>query len=190
MRAPKKVEKKSAAIHYLVSKKEDAAMAANIADLKKMIDPIRSGDRNASADWLQTFLPGACFLIRRRLGKPDVEVEARSVLEAALLEVQADDSVTPEQVPGVIRRLICQKYPAKSSEYSGSSNPVRVKDAQKVLNKMSPVERDALRRCYVLGEAPALILSGLRLTDEQFRRIRSRARAEFSASNPKQANVA
>jgi hypothetical protein len=165
-------------------------MAANLADLKKMIDPIRSGDRNAAADWMQTFLPGTCFLIRRRLGKPAVDGEARSVLDAALLEVQADDSVTPEQVPGLIRRLICERYPAKSSGYTGSSNPVRVKDAKRILNKMSLVERDALRRCYVLGEAPDLILKGLKLTEEQFRGIRSRARAEFSASKPKQANVA
>jgi hypothetical protein len=65
-------------------------MAANLADLNKMLDPIRTGDRDATADWQQTFLPGTCFLIRRRLGKLDVEAEARSVLEAALREVQAD----------------------------------------------------------------------------------------------------
>jgi hypothetical protein len=112
------------------------------------------------------------------------------VLDAALLEVQADGSMTAEQVPALIRRLICQRYPAKSSEYAGSSNPARVKDAERILNKMSPVERDALRRCYVMGEAPELILSGLKLTVEEFRKIRSRARAEFSASKPKQANVA
>ena len=165
-------------------------MAANLADLTKILDPIRNGDRNAAANWLKTFLPGTCFLIRRRLGEVDVEAEARSVLDAALREVQADASVTPDQIPGLIRRLICQRYPGKPSEYSGGSNTARVKDAERILNRMSPLERDALRRCYVLGEAPELILSGLQLTDEQFRTIRSRARAEFSASDPKQANVA
>ena len=165
-------------------------MAATIADLTKILDPIRSGDRNAPANWLKTFLPGTCFLIRRRLGEIDVEAEARSVLEAALLEVQADGSLTAEQVPGLIRRLICQRYPGRPSGYSGSSRPPRVKDAKRILNRMSRLERDALRRCYVLGEAPALILSGLKLTDEQLRTIRSRARAEFNASYPKQANVA
>jgi hypothetical protein len=119
-----------------------------------------------------------------------VDAEARSVLDAALLEVRADAAVMPDQIPGLIRRLICQRYPGKPSEYSGSSNPARVKDAKRILNRMSPVERDALRRCYVLGEAPELILSGLKLTVEEFRRIRSRARAEFSTSKPRQANVA
>jgi hypothetical protein len=156
----------------------------------KMLDLIRTGDPAAAAEWLQTFLPGARFLIRRRLGKPDVEAEVRSVLDDALRDVQADGSVTAEQVPGLIRRLICRRYPGKSSEYTGSSNVATVKDAERILNKMSPVERDALRRCYVLGEAPELILSGLNLTLEEFRTVRSRARAEFSASKPKQANVA
>jgi len=155
-----------------------------------MLDLIRTDDPAAAAEWLQTFLPGTCFLIRRRLGKPDVEAEARSVLDDALREVQADNSVTAEQVPGLIRRLICQRYPAKSSEYTGSSNGVSVKDAERILNKMSSVERDALRRCYVLGEAPELILSGLNLTPGDLQKIRSRARAEFSASKPKQSNVA
>ncbi len=165
-------------------------MAANLADLNKMLDPIRTGDRNAVADWLQTFLPGTCFLIQRRLGKPNVEAEARSVLDNVLREIQADGSVTAEQLPGLIRRLICQLYPAKSGEYTASSNTARVKDAERILHKMSPLERDALRRCYVLGEAPELILGGLKLTFEDFRKIRSRARTEFSASNPKKANVA
>lgn len=165
-------------------------MAANLADLTTMLNPIRGGDRVAAQQWLQAFLPGTCFLIRRRLGEIDVEAEARSVLDAALLEVQADGSMTAEQVPGLIRRLICQRYPGEPGGYSGSSRPARVGDAERILNRMSALERDALRRCYVLGETPALILSGLKLTDEQFRTIRSRARAEFNASCPKQANVA
>jgi hypothetical protein len=165
-------------------------MAANLADVNKMLDPIRSGDREAVADWLQTFLPGVSFLIRRRLGKPDVEAEARSVLNDVLRKVRADASVTADQLPGLIRRLISHLYPAISSEYTGNPNAARVNDAERILNKMSPLERDVLRRCYVLGEAPELILDGLDLTFEDFRKIRSRVRAEFIASNPKQANVA
>jgi len=164
-------------------------MAANLADLKKMLDPLRTGDRDAAADWLQTFLPGTCFLIRRRLGKPDVEAEARSVLTAALRAVQADGSIAAEELPGLIRRLINQRFPAKSREYAGNSSAA-LTAAERALKKMSPVERDALRRCYVLGEAPESIASGLKLTLEEFRKIQMRARAEFSAGKPKQANVA
>ena len=58
-----------------------------------------------------------------------------------------------------------------------------------ILDGMSPVEREALRRCYVLGEAPESFLESLRLSLHEFRAIRARARAEFSARKAK-ANVA
>jgi len=164
-------------------------MAANLADLNKMLDPLRTGDRDATADWLRTFLPGACFLIRRRLGKPDVEPEARAVLEEALHAVQADGSMTAEQLPGLVRRLIIQRFPAKLREYTSTSGAA-IRAAERILNKMSPLERDALRRCYVLGEAPESIVSGLKLTLEQLQKIQLRARAEFSAAKPDRANVA
>jgi DNA-directed RNA polymerase specialized sigma24 family protein len=178
--APKKPEKKPGPAYYLVSQNYTA---------NKMLNTIRTGDPDAAADWLQTFLPGTCFLIRRRLGKPDVEPEARSVIEAALQAVQADGSVTAEQFPGLIRRLITQRFPEKSREYTVSSSAA-IKAAERTLNKMSALERDALRRCYVLGEAPESIVSGLRLTLEEFRKIQSRARAGFSTAKAKQANVA
>jgi DNA-directed RNA polymerase specialized sigma24 family protein len=97
--------------------------------------------------------------------------------------------MTAEQLPGLIRHLISQRFPAKSREYMGSSG-LAIQAAERILNKMSLVERDALRRCYVLGEAPDSIVDGLNLTIEELRKIRSRARAEFSAAKPTQANVA
>ena len=164
-------------------------MAASFADLEKMLDPIRTGDPAAAADWRQTFFPGTCFLIRRRLGKPDVEAEAHEVLDAALKSVRSDDSISAEQLPGLIRRVICQRFPEKSRQYSDSPTGA-IKAAEKVLNKLSRLERDALRRCYVLGEPPETVVSGLRLTLEELRKIQARARAEFSAQKPQQANVA
>jgi hypothetical protein len=164
-------------------------MVEESTPLKKILDLARAGDDTAAAEWMRTFLPGACFLIRRRLGKADVEEEARSVLEKAIVAVQADASVTAEQLPGMIRGLICQRFPAEAGS-TECSDPERIQAAKKVLNKMLPVERDALRRCYVLGEAPESFLSGLRLTIDEFRAIQTRARAEFSAGESKQANVA
>jgi len=118
-----------------------------------------------------------------------VEAEARSLLDDALQHIQADGSVTAEQLPGLIRRLICQRFPEKSRDYPGSTSAT-TEAAERTLNKMSRVERDALRRCYVLGEAPESIISGLKLTLQEFRKIQMRARAEFSAAKPKQTNVA
>lgn len=157
--------------------------------VKKILDLVRAGDQNAPAEWMQAFLAGACFLIRRRLGKTDVEAEARSVLQVALTATQADASVTAEQVPGMIRELIYQQFPAEARP-AECSDAKRIKVAEKILKKMSPVERDALRRCYVLGETPESFLSALELTIDEFRAIQTRARAEFSAEKSRKANVA
>lgn len=157
--------------------------------VKTALQFVRAGDQNASAAWLSTFLPGARFLIRRRLGRADVEEEARSVLAVALDAAQADPSLTPEQLPGLIRGLIHQRFPAEP----GSKEPIdsnRVKAARRVLKKMSRVERDALKRCYVLGETPESFLNSLKLTMEEFRQIQNRARAEFGATESKAVNVA
>jgi len=157
--------------------------------LKKTLDLVRAGDPIAAAEWMRTFLPGTSFLIRRRLGKTEVEAEARSVLEAALAGVRADGSLTADQLTGMIRRLIYQQFPAEAPPTEGP-DAKRIQAAQKILSKMSAVERDALRRCYVLREAPEMFLSGLKLTIDEFRAIQTRARAEFSAGESKKANVA
>jgi len=157
--------------------------------LKKMLDDIRTGDADAAAAWSRTFLPGTSFLVRRRLGKPNVEAEVQSVLDDALNVVRTDGSMTAEQVPGMIRRLIYQRFPEKSAGFAVSSRAA-TRAAERTLNKLSPLERDALRRCYVLGEAPESVMSGLNLSIEELRKIQARARAEFSAARPRQANVA
>ena len=157
--------------------------------VKRVLDLVRADEGNASAEWMRLFLPGACFLIRRRLGRAAVEPEAQSVLEAALAQAKADVSVTPEQLPGMIRRLIYQQFPEETGP-AECADAKKIRAAEKVLSRMSPVEREALRRCYVLGEPPESFLSGLKLTIDDLRAIQTRARAEFTARQAKQINVA
>src|SRR5713226_1691899 len=162
--------------------------AVNGAHLAELLDLIRTGDAGAVEELLRIFLPGARFLIQRRLGEFDVDGEARSVLATAIRGMQSDASIGPEQLTGMIRQLIQQRFAPgarpREATSTGSSAPA-TQVATEILGHMSPVERDALRRCYVLGESPEAFVGGLKLTLEEFRAIRSRARAEFSQRNPK-----
>jgi hypothetical protein len=72
---------------------------------------------------------------------------------------------------------------------TGAHGP-EVRLAQDILRRMSTVERDALRRCYVLRERPEIFLQGLDLSPAQFRAIQSRARTEFNSGKPSKTNVA
>jgi len=162
--------------------------ATNFVELLRLI---RAGHGGA-ANQLRRFLtPGVRFLLRRRLGRNDVDHEARTVLDRALQTIQADGSVRPDGVPRVVRELIRQQCTAEAGLASQTVAGVGPSAADEAgfLDGMSPVEREALRRCYVLGEAPESFLETLRLTPQEFRAVRARARADFN-SRKARANVA
>ena len=101
--------------------------------------------------------------------------------------IQTDASLQPDGVARMVRRLIQQQCPGqtKPDTETGANAGPRQEVVEGILGGMSPVEREALRRCYVLGEDPQSFLETLSLTLREFRAIRVRARAEFSSRNAK-----
>jgi hypothetical protein len=89
----------------------------------------------------------------------------------------------------MVRRLIQQRYPAQTRPAAEAGAWQGQTVVEGLLDGMSSIEREALRRCYVLGEAPHSFLRRLSLTPHEFDAIRARARAEFSSRKAK-ANVA
>lgn len=160
-------------------------------DFVELLRLIRAGHGGAANQLHRVLTPGVRFLLRRRLGRNDVDHEARTVLDRAIQTIQADISVRPDEVPRMVRKLLnlqCTAEAGPASQTSAGIGPSAVGQPA-LLDGMSPLEREALRRCYVLGEAPESFLDTLRLTLQEFRAIRARARAEFS-SRKAQANVA
>jgi hypothetical protein len=153
------------------------------ARLAELVKSIRDGVADGRAGLHRIFYPGACFLIRRRLGRYDVDAQVQSVLGAVFRKIREDDSVNGRNLPGLVRQILVQSFPASTNGNVGKDGIERpsVTVAARILEAMSPVERDALRRCYVLGEPPESFLNNLKLTPDQFRAIRLRARTEFSA---------
>ncbi len=171
------------------SKNHGPTVTAEAPDLAALLDLIRAGQAEAAAQLHGILSPGVLFLMRRRLDRDNVDRQAQAVLEAAIHSVQTDDSLRPEHLPSKIRQLI-QRYCAEQGGSSGvtgggASREPNVEVAKRVLDGMSMCEREALRRCYVLGEAPESFLETLRLTPQEFRAIRARARAEFSSRKTK-----
>lgn len=166
------------------------------ARLAELIKQIRNGVSDAAEELHRIFYPGACFLIRRRMGHSDVDQLAWAVIEAAIGRIRQDKSVEGGNLPGLVRQLLMQRLPAshegpvpKPAVRNGADRPARAV-AEGILDAMSPVERDALRRCYLLGEPPESFLNTLKLTPDQFRALRLRARTEFSTRTSRQTNVA
>jgi hypothetical protein len=162
-----------------------------VPDLAELVGLVRAGHTGAAKQLHRILSPGVRFLLQRRLDWNNVDCEAESVLEAAIRTIQTDTSLPADGVPQMVRRLIQQQCPGQhnpATETGDGAGPTQ-KVVEGILDGMSPVEREALRRCYVLGEAPETFLETLSLTLREFRAIQVRARAEFSSRKAK-TNVA
>ena len=165
-----------------------SAPSSSEARLAELVNAIRAGAPNAVEEFRQILSPGVRFLLQQRVGDSDVDAHARTVVEAAVRVIREDPEIASGSVVRLVRQLIVRRFPALLRESRPDQSDTRV--AERILNGLSSVEQDALRRCYVLGEAPESFLQDLKLTRDQFQALRSRARAEFSAKRAPTTNVA
>jgi len=116
-----------------------------------------------------------------------VDAEAKSLLDAALVNILGQPALEAAAVPEMVRKIIDETYPracGRTSQAAGASTPEwsrGTKIAKRILKRMPAVVQDALKRSYVLGESPEAILADLGLAAEDLREAKSKARAEFAA---------
>ena len=199
--SPKKIERKGERRELRLStffmssmRKDRTPQPADSTGLAALVDGVRGGDREAAEVLHSILAPGVRFLLRQQLESGDIDHESSLLIEAAIREIQSDVSLRASDVLSMVRKRIRQRSGRKSagtelSPAIGAHGPA-IRLAQDILGRMSTVERDALRRCYVLRQRPEIFLQGLGLSPEQFRAIQSRARSEFNASKPPNRNVA
>ncbi len=170
--------------------KRGVVAAPGEARLAELADGIRAGVPGTAEELYGVLYAGVRFLIQRRVGSANLERQVRSVLDAAVRTIREDPSAG--SVIGLVRQLIARRFPAGSNQpaEAAGAGGVGVEAAARILERMSPRERDALRRCYVLGEARESFLAALKLTPEEFRAIQSRARSEFNARGSGRTDVA
>ena len=161
------------------------------ARLAELVKSIREGVANANFEMRRIFHSGVHFLIQRRLGRRDVESHVQSVLDAVSRRIREDISIDGRSLPGLVRQTIAKCVPTGPAPKltKNEADQPALTIAAEILQSLSPVERDALRRCYLQGEPPETFLSTLRMTPDQFRALRLRARNEFSTKTH-QTNVA
>jgi len=177
-----------------IRKDRTPSRPADAAGLAALVDRIRAGDHAAGEALRGILAPGVRFLLRQRLEGTDIDHESGLLLDAAIREIESDLTLRGADVLRMVRRRIHQRSGRQSagtelSPVSRAQGP-EIRVAQDILGRMSVLERDALRRCYVLRQRPETFLQGLELSPEQFRAIQSRARAEFNSSKPSKTNVA
>lgn len=165
---------------------------AGPAQVSELVTSMRAGDDAATEQLRRLLYPGVRFLMRRRLGHCYVDAEAESVIAEALAAMQADASLAGGWLLKIVLARIQQRYELlqKQSRSREETCNAGRQAAQCILQRMSPLEREALRRRYVLGEAPESLAARLNLSTEQFRAIQHGARAVFHSGRPLKTNVA
>lgn len=162
--------------------------------LEELMNAIRSGDQRALEKFHRSISPGVRFLLERRLGKGNAEETMGLVLESVIREIRADVSLQPAALLSFVQTTIHQEADGRRNEPGaaepGAQPPGGLRIAQGVLDRMSPLEQDALRRCYVVREPADKIMACLNLTRDQFLALKLRARAEFRTAARLEAQVA
>jgi DNA-directed RNA polymerase specialized sigma24 family protein len=146
--------------------------------LAELVRRIQTGDQAAIRDLYTQFATGIEFLLRRKLRKSSVGAEVSSVLEAAVQEIQSSSVVNLRHV---VAQAIHSLFPQFTGDIAaGVADPSRERVAHSILAETSPLERDILRRHYLLREPTAKIRRRLRVSSGTIEKTIARARADFS----------
>jgi RNA polymerase sigma factor (sigma-70 family) len=143
------------------------------------------------------------FLIARQLGNENLEDIVHNAFIDVLQAIRQGRVEDPERLLGFIRVVVQRKVAAEIQRRVQARKSVDIEDrtavdptpsmesdharteeirvARDVLNGMNPRRRDVLERFYLKEQSPQQICEEMGLTDDQFRNLKNRGKAAFSA---------
>lgn len=168
------------------------------------VEKIRNGDPEGIEEFCNVFYRGIRFFVARHLGPEDAEDQVQDVLLIVVQAIRRGELRDPACLPGyvrtVVRHLIATHIGRKAETRSryvglecavgandGRSNPeeqvVAREKAQimsEVLLGLSSRDREVLTRFYLLEQTKQEICLEMGLSENQFRLLKSRAKARFA----------
>jgi RNA polymerase sigma-70 factor (ECF subfamily) len=179
----------------------EALQAPNWAIL---VHRIREGESAAMAELYAIFAKGIRYFLLRNLGPEDLDDKVHDCFVIVTQAIQNGDLREPERLMGYVRTVVKRQIAAcidiavqqrrtrvdfEESMFSMSDwrdNPERKVLARQreeivrtVLKSVSRRDRDILHRFYVLEQSQEQICADMGLTYNQFRLLKSRAKARF-----------
>jgi RNA polymerase sigma-70 factor (ECF subfamily) len=175
-----------------------------VPDWAALVTRIRDGDSEAMAELYTVFAKGIRYFLLRNLGPEDLDDKVHDCFVIVAQAIRNGDLREPERLMGYVRTVVKRQIAASIDvavqqrrnrvEFEDSmfyvsdwrENPERTVIAQqraeiarKVLNGVSRRDRDILNRFYVLEQSQEQICADMSLTYNQFRLLKSRAKARF-----------
>jgi len=169
-----------------------------------IVQGIREADPAAMESLYAIFAKGIRFFLLRNLGPEEIDDKVHDCFVIVTQAIRNGELREPERLMGYVRTVVKRQIAAsidtavqqrrtradfEDTLFSASDwrdNPEhsvmsrqRVELARKVLNGISQRDRDILNRFYVLEQSQDQICADMGLSYNQFRLLKSRAKARF-----------
>lgn len=175
-----------------------------VPDWTSLVDGVRHSDAAAMAELYGIFAKGIRYFLLRNLGPEDLDDKVHDCFVIVTQAIQNGELREPERLMGYVRTVVKRQIAASidvavhqrrtRADFEDSlftlsdwrENPERsmmasqrAEIARKVLNGVSRRDREILNRFYVLEQSQERICSEMGLSYNQFRLLKSRAKARF-----------
>jgi RNA polymerase sigma factor (sigma-70 family) len=168
-----------------------------------VVERIRRDDPTGMEELYQVFSKGVRFFLYRQLGPRDLDDKVHDVFLIVAQSIRKGDLREPERLMGYVRTVVRRQVAAhiedvvqerrNQTDLEGTlvlsdhkPNPERgaiehqnEELAMRVLNSIGKRDREVLIRFYLDEQTPDQICTAMKLTETQFRLIKSRAKARF-----------
>jgi RNA polymerase sigma-70 factor (ECF subfamily) len=182
---------------------ELAAESEVYAGLIELVARIRSGESDGMAELYAIFIKGIRFYLCRQLGSQELDDKIHDTYLTVVQAIRRGDLREPERLMGFVRTVVRRHVAAHIERmintrrnHAEPERSMRVVDPrenpeenamlrqrteliEKVLSELADRDREVLTRFYLHEQSQEQICAEMRLTETQFRLLKSRAKARF-----------
>jgi RNA polymerase sigma-70 factor (ECF subfamily) len=178
-----------------------------------LVERIRAAEQGAMEELYQLFSKGVRFYIYRHLGPDDIEDKVHDVFVIITQAIQQGELREPERLMGYVRTIVRRQIAAHIDaailarrtrldvDFSTAISDLRpdpertaidrqnMELAMRVLQSIPKRDREVLTRFYLNEQAAEQICQDMGLSSNQFRLIKSRAKARFGELGRRRFNL-
>jgi len=172
-------------------------------DFARLVARIQQGDPLGMEELYRLFCRGIKFYLRRQVGPEELDDRLHDAFVIVIEAIRRGDLRDPERLMGFVRTVVRRQVAASIEQAVHNrrdfcelefddlvSNSLETPEEQaisrqqaeimeEVLRSISSRDREILTRFYLLGQTQEHICAEMRLTETQFRLLKSRAKARF-----------
>jgi RNA polymerase sigma-70 factor (ECF subfamily) len=180
-----------------------ASYSAPAYDWNELVARIKAGEQSGMEDLYKLFSRGIRFYLCRQLGPQELDDKVHDTFLIVVQAIKKGDLREPERLMGFVRTIVRRQVAAHIDvavqtrrEQTDLDSGLPIVDRKRtpeekaigrqneeiiteVLRAMSSRDREILTRFYLHEQSQELICAEMKLTETQFRLLKSRAKARF-----------